>query len=106
MSILTEDYHYYKDCVSHDDSDVEYLEGMIASRKEISYDTLVRAVGREEVASVFSQYDWSRKPRGLTLKGDYHVRYYKGRYAGYPVYYIFHSAIEYIFVPDGFRPPV
>jgi len=90
------------------------LNNMIDQAREIGYRTFIGAVGIRTVASVFPQYTW-RKPKrswedddevmdrdnrgGLTLRRDYHVRYYKSRYGDSPCYFIVHSAIEYIFVP-------
>jgi hypothetical protein len=99
-------YQYLRCCVDFDDSNVQYLEDMIEHGREISYGTLVKAVGISVVAEAFPDYDWSRRPRDLTLKRDYHVRYYKSRYRDTPCYYIVHSAIEYIFVPNNYREPM
>lgn len=35
--------------------------------------------------------------RGLQLRQDWHVRYYRSVYQGAPCYFLKHSAIEYIF---------
>jgi hypothetical protein len=104
--LLVEGYRFFKDCVSHNDSDVGFLIDMVDSGEEITYEQFMRKVGVEQVKRVFSDYDWRPRSKGLTLKGDYHVRYFKGKYANQTVYYIVHSAIEYIFVDSNFVSPV
>lgn len=102
---LVEGYHFYKNCVAHNDSDVRFLNEMIENAQDITYDQLVRAVGLAEVKRVFPQYEWGRRP-GLKLKDDWAVSYHKSMYGGYPCYYIEHSRIEYVFVPANFIAPV
>jgi hypothetical protein len=103
---LIEGFHFYKNCVAHNDSDVRFLEEMIENAQGVTYQELVRAVGVEEVKRVFPQYDWGRdKSHGLKLKDDWAVSYHKSMYGGYPCYYIQHSRIEYVFVPANFIAP-
>jgi hypothetical protein len=90
-------YRFETDCTAIPKDDVEDLQALIDGAREVSYDTLVRRVGRETVKEVFSQYDWSRRGEDLRLKNDWHVRYHVGRYKGRKCYFIVHSAIEYLF---------
>ncbi len=86
---------FVTDCVSCDD--VEALEDMIDNSDEITYEEFMSHVSPEDVASFFPDYDWYDQG-GLTLKGDYHVRYHKSYYQGNPAVFIVHSAIEYVWV--------
>ena len=70
----------------------------------VSYATLIHAVGRSQVAEIFSDYDWSSRPRDLTMKNDYAVSYYRSTFDGKPCYYIKHSGIEYVFCDTDFEP--
>lgn len=99
-NVARQKYQFWKTCVNFDDYEVPELMDMIDQSVEISYNTLMKNVGAREVASVFPDYSWGSS-KGLTLKRDYHVRYYKSKYDGAPVYFIVHSATEFIFVPIG-----
>ena len=71
---------------------------MIDTAREITYETLLRHVSTDELASVFPDYEWGRGKRdGLKLKDDYAVSFYSSTYRGKPCVYVCHSAIEYIF---------
>lgn len=82
-------------CVGCDD--VPALEDMIDNAKEISYKEFVRNVSEEQLAQEFPDYDW-HGGSGLTMKKDYHVRYYKSTYQTLPAFFVDHSAIEYVWV--------
>lgn len=82
-------------CVNADGDDIT---AMCEAAREVSYQTLVRRVGRPKVAGIFADYDWRRRPRELTLRRDWHVSYHRSRYRGRACYYVRHSAIEYVFV--------
>ncbi len=77
------------------------LQDMLDGAKKISYRTLVSAVGRNQLADTFPNFDWSRQPRHLTMVNDYVVRYYRSFFDGKPCYYVRESGIEYIFVNDN-----
>ena len=86
--------HFLTDCVS---SDARSINAMIDSSREITYRTFLRYVSPGELYSLFPAY--ARDSReGLTLKNDWHVRYFKSVYRGKECVYIRHSAIEYVFV--------
>jgi hypothetical protein len=88
---------YLTSCV---DSTYEAIRNLVDNSRSISYRTAHRRIGRAALAEVFPCYDWDRKRSRacyLPMKADWHVSYHKGRYLGRPVYYVRHSAIEYIF---------
>lgn len=77
------------------------LEEMEDAAVEIKYSTARRHLGH-----LLS--DWAQshgyivgRGRGLRLKQDYRVRYYKSTYAGKPCIDIDWSAIDNIFVKDA-----
>lgn len=87
----------YKTCCV--ESDADSINEMMDRAREIKFATLIRHVGRDELASVFPGYG-----RGsLKIENDYHVRYYSSRYQGRRCYVVRHSAIEYIFTRDSYR---
>lgn len=92
---------YFKSCVDFKGDEVDHLIDMIDEAVEVTYEELLGIVGEDVVRDVFPDYNWTNNPReGLTLKDDYHVRYARSRYREYPCYFVVHSAIEYIFLPD------
>lgn len=76
------------------------LEAMMDNAVEVSYRTLVNAVGRDVLAQTFPQFDWSIRPRDLTMKDDYAVSYYRSTFKGRPCYFVRESGIESVFVSD------
>lgn len=89
------EYEYVTSCVDAKGCDIE---DMVDNAEEVDYEEFMDAVGQEQVEELFSFYDWSDNPESLTLKDDYAVSYYKGKYKGEDCYFIQHSAIEYVFV--------
>jgi hypothetical protein len=89
--------HYLTCCI---DSTCEAIRDLVDSSRLISYRTARRKIGKAALEATFPAYDWDGKrsrPGYLPLKADWHVSYHKGRYLGRQVYYVRHSAIEYIF---------
>ena len=95
-------YTYYNNCVSWPSSDV-YASGglsdMVASGITITRRTFQKNVG----ASVLAEFELSMGyPCGqLTMKNDYAVSYHRGKLHGHRVYWVNHSSIEYVFVPES-----
>ena len=90
-------YIYLTNCTEIQQQNVHHLETMIEKAKEIKYITFLKDVPYAEIEHVFPSY-CKREDQGLTLKKDWHVRYYRSSYAGVPCVYIVHLAIEYIFI--------
>ncbi len=88
---MQKNYHYATNCVNA--GEVDILE-MVEKARAISYTTFSRnCSGLREFAR-----DMGYDRMGLTLKGDWHISYYKSTYQGKPCYYLVHSCIEYIWV--------
>ncbi len=95
-------YRYYDCCVNWPAADVDGgLCAMVDSGRTVRRATFIRNVG----ASLLSEFErLMRYPMGkLTMARDYAVQYYRGKLHGRRVYWVNHSAIEYVFVPDDFR---
>jgi hypothetical protein len=88
---------YITCCVNLSMGDVPDLYHMIDHARRVTYRSAVAKIGRKELGAVFPDYDWSNKPRHLTMRKDWHVAYFRSTFRGKPVYYVKHSAIEYIF---------
>lgn len=86
---------YLTNCV---DSVADLITPMQEAATEICYATFVRYCDPLEPA-VFRDIYVTDKRRGLTLKDDYMVSFYKSVFSGVPCYYVYQSAIAYIWVP-------
>lgn len=85
-------FQFVTDCVS---STCELITDMVDSSREITYKTFFKYVSLSEVANMLGYETDPRK--GLTIKNDWHVGYYKSVYRGKPCYYVRWSGIEYVF---------
>lgn len=79
------------------ESDAHSIHQLLDDAVEITYKTFCKYVSQVELQSVFSQYSFGNQRRGLHLKNDLAVRYYKSTYRGKKCVFIDHSAIDYIF---------
>ena len=92
-------YFYETNCIS---STAKWINDMTDQAREVTYSTLARRVGAEQLKEVFPYYTWGPGPDpGLRLKDDWTVGYYRSTYRGRPCYYVEHSSIEYIFTRSG-----
>lgn len=97
-TMSTRKFHYLRCCVDFSQHEVEQLIQMIDDAINITYKTFFRHVNWREVSGMF-EYEL-RPENGLTLKNDFHVSYHRSKINGTRCYYVRHSAIEYIFVPE------
>jgi len=97
-------YHYYCSCVNWPKDDISALGGlkdMIDAAHTISRKTFYQRIDYDELADFERRLGYARHwKRGLTMSHDYHVTYHKSRLHGKPVYFIKHSAIEYVFTGE------
>jgi hypothetical protein len=86
---------YRYSCVSP--RSINELDYIVDNSRTITHDTFRKNVGKDnywEIASALG-YDGAG---GLSLSSDWSVSFHKSRLPdGRPVYYVAHSAIEYIF---------
>ena len=78
--------------------DPRELWDMEARSRDITYQTFVRNVGRESLAREFPQYNWARGGKGIRLKNDPYVKYYKSYFRGKLCYGVDWSSIDHIWV--------
>jgi len=90
-------YNYVGCCVDLNGDDIS---DMVDEADQISWKEFYKYVDREDVEELFHGYgyDWSKRPKGLSLEKDWAVRTFRSKYKGKPCVYIQHSAIEYVFV--------
>ena len=94
-------YHYITNCTQADGNDIEE---MVDNAMQVTYKTFRHHVPLSEIKGVFGDiYDYQDKNNGIGLRiqNDYAVSFYKSKYQGRPCYYIYHSAIEYVFVKES-----
>lgn len=92
---------YINNCVNWPHEDVHAEGGlvdMIDSAIEVTRRTFLKHADQETVRELERDLGYEKHPRnGLTMAGDYHVRYYRSKLHGEVAYFFKHSAIEYVF---------
>lgn len=92
---------YQNNCVNWPADDVHVQGGlvdMIDNSVDISRRTFLKHVDRENLQELEASLGYEKHPkRGLTMAGDYHVTYHRSKHHDQTVYYVKHSAIEYVF---------
>tara|TARA_Y100000310_G_scaffold311841_1_gene358533 strand:- start:5 stop:670 length:666 start_codon:yes stop_codon:yes gene_type:complete len=69
---------------------------------DVPYEELAANVPEDELRRTFPDYDWdgTGECNGITLESDWSVSYHKSIFKGIPCYYVDHSRIEHIFLPE------
>jgi len=78
--------------------DGDGITDMVDVAKEIKYRTFCKYVSQESLQDVFPSYSFGGKKKGLFLKNDYAVRFYKSVYRGKKCVFVDWSCIEFVFV--------
>lgn len=79
-----------------DDEDVQALQDMVGRGREISFETFASKVDCKELAASMG-YATERGHAGMRLENDRCVEFCSGKWKGETVYYLVHSAIEFVF---------
>jgi hypothetical protein len=108
LSILLNEhrFQYYSNCVNWNHHDVDSdggLSDMIDMSDEISREQFIQFVGLDNYEEIEKDLGYSRFE--FEMKDDWHVKYATSRLHGYRVYYLVHSGIEYVFVPNDYEEP-
>lgn len=74
-----------------------HLDEFDEGRREVSYDRFQRLVGSEEVRRLEADYGYSECP-GLSLRSDYCVSFYTGRWRGKKAVCMLWSAYHHIWL--------
>ena len=74
---------------------VRRLEAMCAQGRRISAETFFRHVSQELVSQLLG---YAYREKGLSIRKDRCVQYYKSAWRGVPCYYLDWSRIEHVFV--------
>jgi hypothetical protein len=104
---MTQRLGFFSDCVHWPESQVDDLNAMISAGQEITRETFLKNVDPEEMRQLEEQLGYERDPRkGLTMKKDWAVSYYRSTVRGCPAVYFVWSAIEHVFTDLAcIRPP-
>lgn len=94
-------YRYLASCVTWPPHRVHELEAMQARAREVKYDTFAGYVFEDHLARLSTRLGYGAGSRPLSLRDDYHVRYYSTRFRDAHAVYLVHSATEYVFVPSS-----
>ena len=100
--IAQEQYYYALNCT--DLKEGISIEKMVDKGKEISWKEFNKHVSNQEIRNIFGghyDYDDQNNGTGLKFQDDPYVFFYKSFYKNISCYYLNHSSIEYIFLPQG-----
>ena len=84
--------HFVTDCVH---SDGDSIQKMTDGARDITFSAFCREIGVQNLRRLETTLGYTRLK--LTLTGDYHVAYFRGRYKKRPCVFLLHSATEYVF---------
>ncbi len=84
-------YSYLTNCVSAKGADIEE---MVDQAVGVQYAEFENAIGADEILSMFGT--------DVPLENDWAVSFWKSVYLDQKVYYVVHSAIEYVFTEDSY----
>ena len=86
-------------CVNVDNQELEELEHLIETAKDISFDTFRRNVGSNELRELTAYFGYKTiNGCGLSLANDYAVRFCSAKTPdGKRAYMLVQSGIEYVF---------
>ena len=97
-------YEFYKSCVDWPDKDIHEPGGlvdMLNNNMTISRRTFLMHVPKRQLVALEERLGYAKHwQQGLTMAGDWHVTYHRSKWHYEWVYYLRHSAIEYVFVDD------
>jgi hypothetical protein len=89
---------YYSSCVTWPSGDVDALTELCDSARDISRRAFLKHVDREDLRQREHLCFYSgHHKQGLTMAGDYHVQYKRGKLHGKWAYFFVWSAIEFVF---------
>lgn len=86
--------NYYTNCVSWP-HDVDILLEIIDAAEEIELEEFKKNVNLEDYNEIVCALGYDAS---FPIENDWHVSYHKSEYKGELIFYIRHSAIEYLFM--------
>lgn len=102
-------YPFFSSCVNWPRGRVDLLHYLKDHSREISRSTFLKNVRQEDLRDLEEECGYAKHPaQGLTMAADWHVCYYRCRFARDWVYWFTWSGIEYVFAQREtmrHRPP-
>ena len=95
-------YEFVGSCADQTGEQVDLLRAMCASSVETTYSAMLRNC--DLISWSVSRGYETHPSRGLTLKQDWHVGYYRSTFEGKPCYFLRWSAFEFIWVKRNYLP--
>lgn len=93
-----EEFQLYIRCVdSYSPEHVDRLNAMTDAGREVSFDTFFRHVDLRKVSESLG-YEYGAAQRGLHMRRDRCVRFFRSKWQGRRCYYMVWSAIEHVFL--------
>jgi hypothetical protein len=96
-------------CVDLQHGDVPDLQAMVERARAVSFETFARKVDYQELARQMGYAVGPGQQGELRLGDDRAARFYSSTWRGAPVYFMVHSAIEFVFraqrADQVMRPP-
>lgn len=89
-------FEFWRRCDQMEGRMVLELNRMTENSREITLRTFRKNVGRDELRKWAKAHGYGRGRGELSLAKDWHITYYKSKFAGEVVYYLRWSAFEYI----------
>jgi len=96
---MNKKYYYYGNCVSL--SGHRIIE-MVDNAKPVTLKTIRKHCDGVDDWAVSAGYAVGNN-KGLHMKDDYAISYYKSKYCGTPCYYIYWSSIEHVWLDVPIR---
>ncbi len=97
-------YRFYNSCIGWPRGDVHTEGGlcdMVADSRMVCRRTMLSHIGKDKMLGFERMAGYARHwKQGLTMSQDWYVTYHRSKLHGRRVYYIRHSAIEYVFTKD------
>jgi hypothetical protein len=95
-------YFYYRSCVGWPTGHVDALIEAQDTAINITRKTFLKHVGLQSTREIELMLGYDKHPsQGLTMAADFSVSYHRSKIFGFVCYYIRHSSIEYVFMPEG-----
>ena len=94
-------FRYFGNCVGWKRNEIEDLIQMQDDAKPVTIQTFRNNVHLQDLNNLALDLGYAAHVmKGLLLSQDYMVGYFKSKYKGKRVYFLQHSAIEYVFSTD------
>lgn len=87
---------YTYNCTNPDDT--EELEYICDNHIDITYNTFIKNVNPDSFKELCSSLGYDKH---LHIKNDYAASFRRSKYKGKYIYFVVHSAIEYVFKMEG-----